>query len=217
MRLPKTTIALTTGLLLLGLTGCSTSQIYAGNKKVGAYFVLPKKWHPISNNSLNQKEAESTEPGAADKLSRVQWQEAYSTNLGVTPGEVFSLKTPKGALAYVRVRLLSSAELNAVSYNSLRDIVVPLSQWATGTDKTAPVFNISDDYEIVDKAARGVHTIYDFIGSDNVSQTINQSSLVTNDHRTLYVLLIRSSSKFYNAHEKELKKIADSFTVRGTN
>jgi len=41
--------------------------------------------------------------------------------------------------------------------------------------------------------------------------------MVSNDHRTLYVLLIRASTTFYNKHEKELTKIADSLTVRGAN
>jgi len=217
MRLARLPLIAASSLLALGLTSCATSQIYAGNKKVGTYFVLPKGWHLISYKLLNQKEAESTAPGAADKLSRVQWQEAYSTELGVTPADVFSLTTPKGAVAYLRVRALSNAELNSVSYNSLRDIVVPISQWATGTDKSAPVFSISDDYEIVDKGGRGVHTIYDFTGADHISQTVNQSAMVSNDHRTLYVLLIRSSTKFYATHQKELTKIADSLTVRGAN
>ncbi len=217
MRLARLPILAATCLLALGLTSCATSQIYAGNKKVGTYFVLPKEWHLFSNKLLNQKEAESTAPGAADKLSRVQFQEAYSTELGVTPADVFSLNTPKGAVAYIRVRALSNAELNSVSYNSLRDIVVPISQWATGTDKSAPVFSISDDYEIVDKGGRGVHTIYDFTGGDHISQTVNQSAMVSNDHRMLYVLLIRASTKFYSAHQKELTKIADSLTVRGAN
>jgi hypothetical protein len=120
-------------------------------------------------------------------------------------------------VAYLRVRALSNAELNSVSYNSLRDIVVPISQWATGSDKSAPVFSISDDYEIVDKGGRGVHTIYDFTGADHISQTVNQSAMVSNDHRTLYVLLIRSSTKFYTTRQTELTKIADSLTVRGAN
>jgi len=217
MRLARLPLIAASSLLALGLTSCATSQIYAGNKKVGTYFVLPKGWHLISYKLLNQKEAESTAAGAADKLSRVQWQEAYSTELGVTPADVFSLTTPKGAVAYLRVRALSNAELNSVSYNSLRDIVVPISQWATGSDKSAPVFSISDDYEIVDKGGRGVHTIYDFTGADHISQTVNQSAMVSNDHRTLYVLLIRSSTKFYTTHQKELTKIADSLTVRGAN
>jgi hypothetical protein len=213
----KTSITITALLIIVGLTSCATSQIYAGNKKVGTYFVLPKHWHLISNKLLNQKEAESTAAGAADKLLRVQWQEAYSTELGVTPADVFSLNTPKGALAYIRVRTLSASELNSASYNSLRDIVVPISQWVSGTDKSAPEFSITDDFEIVDKGGRGVRTIYDFTGSDNVSQTVDQSAMISNDHRTLYILLIRSTTKFYKTHKKELTKIADSLTVRGAN
>jgi hypothetical protein len=196
------------------LSGCSTSQLYAKDKKDGVYFTVPSAWHKITNAQLNNRESKSTATGAAERLALVSWQEAYSKNGEATPIEVFSLKSPKSPLVYVRVRNLSIDEIQSVSYNSLRDIIVPLTTWIQKGNESAN-FLLQNDVEAVQKAARGVHTIFSFVGSDGIDQTINQSAYISTDHSKLYVLLVRAKTKDYLASEKELNKIADSFTIRG--
>jgi hypothetical protein len=188
--------------------------MYAKDKKDGVYFTIPNGWTKISNSSLNVREAKSTASGAADRLSLVTWQEAYSLKGDATAADVFSLKSPKSPLVYVRVRDLSMAEVQSVSYNSLRDIIVPLTSWIE-KGNTTNSFVLQNDQEAVQKAARGVHTIYSFVGSDGVDQTINQAAYFSNDHSKLYVLLVRASTKDFMGSETILNKIANSFTIRG--
>jgi hypothetical protein len=197
------------------LTGCSSTQMYAKDKKDGVYFTLPNGWTKISNASLNQREAKSTASGAADRLSLVSWQEAYSLKGEASASDVFSLKSPKSPIVYVRVRDLSMDEVQSVSYNSLRDIIVPLTTWIQ-KGNTTNNFVLQNDQEAVQKAARGVHSIYSFVGSDGVDQTINQAAYFSNDHSKLYVLLVRASTKDFISSEKILNKIANSFTIRGS-
>ena len=75
--------------------------------------------------------------------------------------------------------------------------------------------SLQNDQEAVQRAARGVHTIYSFVGSDGVDQTINQAAYFSNDHSKLYVLLVRASTKDFMGSETILNKIANSFTIRG--
>lgn len=198
----------------IGLTGCSSSQTYAKNKSDGVYFTLPNGWKKITQKELNDRESQSKSAGAVDRLALVTWQEAYSKVGEATPKEVFSLKSPKSPLVYVRVRDLSMEEVQSVSYNSLRDIIVPLTSWIN-KGNTAQDFALINDYEIVQDKARGVHTIFSFVGSDGIDQTINQLALVSENRSKIYVLLVRATTKDYLAQEKELNKIADSFTIRG--
>jgi hypothetical protein len=209
-------IKLVSGLLisLAMLSGCASSQMYAKDKRDGVYFTVPNGWSKVSNSELNKRESKSTSAGAADRLALVSWQEAYSKRGDATPENVFSLNSPKSPLVYVRVRDLSLDEVQSVSYNSLRDIIVPLTSWIQKGD-AAQDFSLQNDVEVVQKAARGVKTTYSFVGSDGVNQTINQSSYLSEDHSKLFVLLVRASTKDYLASQKELNKIADSFTIRG--
>mgnify|MGYP003331958891 CR=1 FL=1 len=202
-------------LTLITLTGCATSQNYAKDKKDGVYFTIPTDFHKISNSDLNKREAKSTATGATERLALVSWQEAYSKGGEATPSDVFSLKAPKSPLVYVRVRTLSIDEVQSVSYNSLRDIIVPLTTWINKGNETNS-FVLNNDVEAIQRGGRGVHTIYSFVGNDGVDQTINQAAYLSNDHSKIYVLLVRASTKDYMASEKALNKIADSFTIRGT-
>lgn len=211
-------IALVISLLipLLLLTSCATaSKQYAADKKDGVFFTVPQGWHEITQNSINGVEAKSQAAGAADRLSLVHWQVGYSLDKNFKAEKVLSLKTPEKPVVYVRVRSMNSDEINAISYNSLRDLVVPLTSWASGNDASAPELSISDDSEIVQKGGRGVHTQFTFKTIDGVKQTIDQSALMSNDRSTLYIMIVRCSSSCFDSHRKILNTIIKSFTVRG--
>ena len=97
--------------IALGLTGCASTQMYAKNKSEGVYFTVPNGWKQISQKDLAKRESESKASGAADRLSLVSWQEAYSKGGEAKPEDVFSLKAPQSPLVYVRVRNLSPEEV----------------------------------------------------------------------------------------------------------
>jgi hypothetical protein len=203
------------GVLVLSLTSCSQSQIYAVDKVSGTYVAIPHGWNKIEKSELNKAEAKSTAPGAAEKLANVIWQEAYTTATSVKPSGVLSLESPEGAVVYVRVRDLSYDELNGVSYNNLRNLILPITSWLDDPEKANSKFVLYEDYERVEKVARGVRSIYSFGDSAGISETVDQTALVSDDRTRIYVLIIRATTKYFKEHTKELQAIGDSFTVRG--
>jgi hypothetical protein len=217
MRAVKSRVALSAvaGVLVLALTSCSQSQIYATNKLTGTYVAIPDGWNKIEKPALDKAESKSTAPGAAEKLASVLWQEAYTTSPSVTPTQVLSLQAPEGAAVYVRVRNLNFEESNSISYNSLRNLLVPITTWLEDPANANPKFVLIDDYERVEKVARGVRTIYTFEDLSGVSSTIDQTALLSDDHSRIYILIVRAKTKFYNKNVDELLAIGDSFTVRG--
>lgn len=209
----KLFVALVASTLVLSACGAPT-QKYGASKSEGVYFTVPNTWHEISMKNLNAVEGKSTATGAAEKLALVKWQQAFTFDKTITPNRVFSLVAPSVPIAFVRVRALFPDEVNSVSYNSLRDIVEPITDWVTNPTSDTPVFDLVNDYEVVQKGARGVRTIYSFTAK-GISQTIDQTALLSTDRTKIYVFVLRCTTSCYNKHIKVISRIADSFTVRG--
>jgi len=200
---------------LFTLTSCSQSQIYAADKKSGVYVAIPKGWYKITPADLKKAESKSTATGAAERLANVVWQEAYTTSQRSSTSSVFSLDAPDGAVVYVRVRDLNYDDSNSISYNTLRNIILPITTWLEDPTKANAQFVLHDDHERTEKIARGVRTIFTFGDSAGISETVDQTSLVSDDRSRIYILLVRAPTDYYRKHAKELQSIADSFTVRG--
>ena len=201
--------------LVLGLTGCGeSSKLYPASKSEGVFFSVPTNWKALSTASLNKYEKESTEPEGAARQALVKWQIAYTTNKKLKAAEVFNLTAPSKPLAFARVRDLESSEINSVSYNTLRDVIVPVTQIIEGDDPSAPDFQILVDQEVVQKGARGVQTVYSF-SIDGKEQTINQTSLMANDRTKLYIFVVRCTTECYNKNKKKIEEVVSSFTVEG--
>ena len=201
--------------LVLGLTGCGeSSKLYPASKSEGVFFSVPTNWKALSTASLNKYEKESTEPEGAARQALVKWQIAYTTNKKLKVPEVFNLTAPSQPLVFARVRDLESSEINSVSYNTLRDVIVPVTQIIEGDDPSAPDFQILVDQEVVQKGARGVQTVYSF-SIDDKEQTINQTSLMSNDRTTMYIFVVRCTTECYAKNKKKIEEIVSSFTVEG--
>jgi len=211
----RSVIALLGIALVLGLTGCGeSSKLYPASKSEGVFFSVPTNWKALSTASLNKYEKESTEPEAAARQALVKWQIAYTTNKKFKVSEVFNLTAPSQPLVFARVRDLESSEINSVSYNTLRDVIVPVTQIIEGDDPSAPDFQILVDQEVVQKGARGVQTVYSF-SIDDKEQTINQTSLMSNDRTTMYIFVVRCTTECYVKNKKKIEEIVSSFTVEG--
>lgn len=201
--------------MAMGLTACGqSSKLYPASKSEGVFFSVPTNWKALSSERLNKYERESTDPEAESRQALVKWQIAYTTDKKLKVAEVFNLTAPSQPLAFARVRELESSEINSVSYNSLRDVIVPVTSIINGDDPNAPDFEILADQEVVQKGARGVQTVYSF-SIDGVKQTINQTALVANDRTTMYIFVVRCESECYDKNQKKIEEIVSSFTVQG--
>jgi hypothetical protein len=185
------------------------------DKASGTYLAIPQGWNKIDKAELDKAESKSTAPNAAEKLASVIWQEAYATSPKVAAPQVLNLQAPEGAVVYVRVRNLNFEESNSISNNTLRNLIAPVTTWLDDPDNANPKFVLIDDYERVEKAARGIRTIYTLADDSGVSETVDQTVLLSEDRSRVYILLVRAKTKYYNKHVDELLAIGDSFTVRG--
>jgi hypothetical protein len=215
LRMKRTLAALLGISLVLGLSACGeSSKLYASSKDEGVFFSVPTNWTLLSPAALTRYEKKSEDPEVESRNALVKWQIAYTTNPKFKVSEVFNLIAPSQPLVFARVRELSGTEINEFSYNSLRDVIVPVTKIIEGEVSGTPDFEIVRDQEVVEKGARGVQTIYRFT-FEGVSQTFNQISLLANDRTKLYLFVVRCESKCYNKNKKAIGEIVSSFTVQG--
>jgi len=203
-------------LISTALSGCgSPSTTYAASKSEGVYFKVPKNWHRIGQSTLSDFEGKSTSQGAQDRLAAVKWQEAYSLDPKVGASAVFSLAASQAPIAYVRVRNLYPEERDAVSFNVLRDMIVPVTTLAVATGAQADGFVSLDDQEVVQKGGTGVHLLFKYNPAKFQEQVIDQTALTSADRGTIYLLVVRCSTICYEKNKAAIQAIASSFTVRG--
>lgn len=208
-------IAILAMALSLVLTGCGeSSKIYAASKSDGVFFAVPKNWTGLSTATLNKYEKSGEDQQSESRQALVKWQVAYSSDPKLKVSQVFTLKPPSSPLIFVRVRDLTSPEINDFSYNSLRDVITPITKLNEGLDLGIPDFKVLEDGEVVEKGARGVQTIYSF-SLDGVEQTLNQVVLLSNDRTTLYIFMARCATTCYNKNRKDIEEIVKSYTVLG--
>ena len=200
--------------LIMTLTACTPSKQYAGNKTDGAFFSVPNGWREISQASLNKEEGNTKNQNDLDRLSMVSYQIGYTTSKTLTAREVFQLAPTKDPVVFARFRDLFPEERNAISFNLLRDVILPVTSYQDGTKTNDRNFQLIDDQEIVQKGGRGVNLVYSF-DYNGINETINQTSLYSNDQNKIYIFIVRCSTECYNKNIKTLDQIVKSFTLRG--
>lgn len=144
----------------------------------------------------------------------VTYQAGYTTSKSVTPRDVFLLNATKEPVIFARIRDLFPEERNSISFNSLRNVILPVTSYLDGTKTNDRNFQLLDDQEITQKGAKGVRLIYSF-DYNGVSETINQTALYSNDQNKVFLFIARCATECYKKNSKTIDEIVRSFTVRG--
>ena len=201
-------------LAIVMLSACTPSKQYAGSKTDGAFFSVPNGWTKVSNQALNKIEGQSKNQDDLDRLSMVTYQVGFAKSKKISPKEIFMLDPTDQPVLYARFRDLFPEERNAISLNTLRNIILPVTQYMDGSKSNDRNFVLTDDQEVTEKGGKGVNLLYSF-DNNGVNETVNQSALYSNDQNKIYLLIIRCSTTCYNKNVDEINQIVKSFTVRG--
>jgi hypothetical protein len=202
-------------LLLVGLltAGCSLSPqyTYVSDSGDSAYFKVPPSWHEVNESSLQSAEGQSSKEGS------YLWSAAYDASPRPSVSHVFSAtSTP---VAYASVISMSSAERNDVSFNSMRDLLLPVTsqarQAAASAHQSLSGFaSLSDQVITNSNNDRGIREIFDYdlgLTPETFDLTVMTNSATTK----LYFLLVQCSETCFAANYSEISQVVDSFTVGG--
>ncbi|MFM8621010.1 MAG: hypothetical protein ACKOCL_03205 [Candidatus Nanopelagicaceae bacterium] len=203
-----------TAIALLLLSACAPSKQYEGRKSDGVFYAVPNGWHRVDDKALTKEESKNASQDALDRLSMVTYQMGFTKAKSISPRDVFMLKPTDQPVLYVRFRDLFPEERNAISLNTLRNIILPVTDLLDGTINNDRNFQMYDDQEVIEEGGRGVNLLYSF-DYEGINETVNQVALYSNDQSKIYLFIIRCSTDCYKKNVDEIDKIVKSFTVRG--
>ena len=201
-------------LIIVGLlvTGCVAPQYtYVTDSADSAYFKVPPSWRQVDQSTLQAAEGTSSQEGA------YLWSRAYDDSAKPSINNVFS--SSANPVAYASVLSLSSAQRNDVSFNSMRDLLLPVTatarQAAAANHETLSGFASLADQVITDKHNdRGIREIFDY-NLGVTPETFDLTVLTNSDTTKLYFLLVHCSATCFAGQYHQIATVVGSFTVGG--
>jgi hypothetical protein len=202
-------------LVIVGFSvaGCSLAPqyTYVSDSADSAYFKVPPSWHQVSESSLQSAEGSTSQEGS------YLWSEAYDANSKPSVDHVFAA-TGK-PVAYASVIGLSSNERNQISFNSMRDLLLPVTaaarKAAAADHEELEGFQSLSDQVITDSNNnRGIREIFDY--DLGVTPETFDLTVMTNSSTTkLYFLLVQCTESCFASNFKQINDVVNSFTVGG--
>jgi hypothetical protein len=201
-------------LIIVGLlvAGCVAPQYtYVTDSADSAYFKVPPSWRQVDQSTLQAAEGPSSQEGS------YLWSRAYDDSAKPSINNVFSSsETP---VAYASVLGLSAAERNGVSFNSMRDLLLPVTSTARGAasaahEQLSGFASLSDQVITDNHNDRGIREIFDYdLGT--TLETFDLTVLANSATTKLYFLLVHCSATCFASDYNQIATVVGSFTVGG--
>lgn len=193
---------------------CGAPQYtYISDSAANTFFKVPYAWHKIATSSLASQLG-----GGHSALRPGVWETGYDA--ASAPSATHALSpTASQPFAFALVFPLSAAATNAMSYNGLRDIVLPVTpagrQAAASHGFPLTGFRLLRD--VVLMPGQGVHGVRDtftYSYPNGATDTFDQVAFTNADDTQVYVLLVHCLDTCYRQYQKEIDTVMSSFTVQ---
>jgi hypothetical protein len=201
-------------LIIVGLSvaGCfAPDYTYVADSGDSAYFKVPPSWHQVSESSLEAVQGQSGSEGT------YLWSRAYDASSSPSVRHVFS-SSPE-PVAYASVLGMSDTQRSNVSFNSMRDLLLPVTSQARSAASAAHVGlsgfqSLRDEVITNGNHDRGINEIFDYnLGA--TPETFDLTVMTNSGTTKLYFLLVHCSSQCFVNNYPEIQKVVGSFTVGG--
>lgn len=201
-------------LIIVGLSvaGClAPDYTYVSDSSDNAYFKVPPSWHEVSPSSLQAVEGQSASQGT------YLWSRAYDAAAKPSVDHVFASSSQP--VAYASVLALSASQRSNTSFNSMRDLLLPVTSQARSAASAAhqelPGFHSFSNQVITDSNHdRGIREIFNYtLGV--TPETFDLTVMTNSDTTKLYFLLVHCSETCFAADYRQIAKVVGSFTVGG--
>jgi hypothetical protein len=203
-------------LVVTTAASCAAPQFtYVADASASTYFKVPYGWHKISDGSLA---AQLKTPGTLLGPGSGAWEVAYDAAQAPDAVHLFS---PAAAqpFAFAFVAPLSAAASSAMSYNGLRDVLLPVTSAArtAAAQGKFPLTGFRLLRDTLVKPGQGVHGVWDtfnYTYPGGITDTFDQVALTNSDKSQLYVLVVHCVAACYSQERNQFNTIMSSFTVR---
>jgi hypothetical protein len=198
---------------VITVAGCAAPQFtYVADSQANAYFKVPYQWHKVSDSSL------------ATQLKNIGfntgvglWDVGYDAAGAPSARHVLSAAATR-PFAFAFVSPLTKDASNAMSYNLLRDIILPVTaarrQAAARSGFPLKEFRLLSDSVITPgKDVHGVREIFSYTYPEGHTDTFDLVALTNSTSTMLYVLLVHCQSSCYSQNTSQIDTVMKSFTV----
>lgn len=195
------------------VAGCSLAPqyTYASDSADNADFKVPPSWHQVPEASLHSAEGPSSQEGS------YLWSQAYDANSKPSVDHVFA--ATGHPVAYASVISLSSNERSEISFNSMRDLLLPVTatarKAASAAHEELQGFHSLSDQVITDSHNnRGIREIFDYdLGTS--PETFDLTVLTNSATTKLFFLLVQCTETCFAGNYKQISAVVSSFQVGG--
>jgi hypothetical protein len=212
------------GLAGLGLTvigvmvaACGAPAFtYVANSDSQTYFKVPNGWHKISDTAL----AHALGGNNSATIPNGVWSVGYDGSMVPSATHIFGTSGAQ-PFALALVERLSAAASNEMSYNTLRDVFLPVTaadrQTAAKRGFALSGFHLLQDSVLTPgQGVHGVRDIFDYTFPDGTTDTFDQVAFTNADATKLYLLVLHCTASCYTKHTSEIDTVMNSFTVRSS-
>ncbi|HXR21374.1 MAG TPA: hypothetical protein VN786_02355 [Acidimicrobiales bacterium] len=201
------------GVLVTGLSGCTTSVTYVGSSTQDMYFKIPNTWEVFNQSTL--QENGWIDPAASSQAALAgQSHPVYETVAGANPKVARSVDTQSGPYpwAMAQVVALDGQDQANTSLAALADENYPIDQLNQDGDR---VQQLSPTRLLVDGALRGSRVAYQIVSQQTGAISFEQVAFLNSATDKVWLLDVGCSPACFRDHRAVLDSIVNSFIVTG--
>jgi hypothetical protein len=196
----------------IGLSACGApAYTYVADSPASTYYKVPSQWHQISQKDLDAALR------AAGGSSTGIWSTAYDASSSPSGGN-FLAPALSQPFVFSEVGTVSSPVSNELSYNVLRDFMLPVTSGSRQQD-AALGFQLTNFKQLRDQTitgkggVHGVRETFQYTFPTGQVDTFDEDSLTNADQTVVYFLLVHCTDSCYNQNENNINTVMSSFTV----
>ncbi|HEX4089222.1 MAG TPA: hypothetical protein VHZ33_10915 [Trebonia sp.] len=206
------TVLLVVVLTTVGLSGCGAPAYnYVADDAAGTYYKVPTQWHPIP-----QKQIDALLQSEGGSTAGV-WSTAFDGGSGPNADHILAgnLSQP---FAFAEVFTLNPTASNELSYNMLRDFMLPVTS-STRSTEAEEGFPLTDFKQLLDQTitgkqgVHGVREIFQYTFPGGAANTFDEDVLTNADQTEVYLLIVHCTNTCYTQNQNAINTVMTSFTV----
>ncbi|WP_051753383.1 hypothetical protein [Streptosporangium amethystogenes] len=205
-----------------GLTGCARAEFtYVRHDDGQTYFKVPAAWQKVDQTALDKATiGADLESATAQLRKQLIWSTAYDAHSKPSPDHLLGYGTEDEPFVFARIAKLLPEEQDALSLNSMRNSVLPVTETVRKEYAEIPGYPLKDFELLADEVLqpgdglRGVHVRFNYAIEGAGTETFDLTSYLAQDGKQISTLLIRCSAACYRKRAGEFDRIAQSFKVK---
>lgn len=205
-----------------GLTGCARAEFtYVRHDDGQTYFKVPAAWQKVDQTALDKATiGADLESATAQLRKQLIWSTAYDAHSKPSPDHLLGYGTEDEPFVFARIAKLLPEEQDALSLNSMRNSVLPVTETVRKEYAEIPGYPLKDFELLADEVLqpgdglRGVHVRFNYAIEGAGTETFDLTSYLAPDGKQISTLLIRCSAACYRKRAGEFDRIAQSFKVK---